>query len=166
MSRERDLATKVTPVDWPWHQIEKQALLHLETTEFIRRPDVNSFWAGVIRTSGFGPRKGEHAPLAELDIQRKDNVLIRVLIRVFEPAGAKWPPRTAARLRPAHRALDDGLRTAAAASGERQARLLVEAFRRASSQVPEPVRRAQAPTRPRARITIVSGGLPSLGRRR
>ena len=167
LGRPREAKPKVdesgrgSAMEWTWYPFNRLAIKAL-AREFSLRLEAGTHQDRLVKALKAGPRKGERCPLAEVVIRTGGHGMIRV----HEPSGPDWPSRTIARLRQAHTLLEQGLRTASGVAERDQPKALLAVLRVASDAVPDPVVRTTQPRRNRPRrIRVVSGGLPSLGKR-
>jgi hypothetical protein len=146
---------------WPWYSFDGSLLGALRTSR--HKPTVSAEIAGwgFIRALRVGPRKGERIRLVEIFVRPGGHLLLRV----FSLAGPDWPARTVSRLREAHTVLDAGLASASALAAAAQHRAVIKAITDANAAIPPPVKPRRRRRKAAPPIQVVSGGLPSLGRR-
>lgn len=148
--------------EWLWYAFDRAVLQALSATK--HKPSVSgpAVGAGVVRAVRQGPRKGERIRLLEVFVRPGGHVLLRV----YPLTGAAWPSRTVNRLRKAHALLDTGLATASSLGMPDQVTAVIDAINAANAAIPAPVKpRRRRKKKLPPRIQVVSGGLPSLGRR-
>jgi hypothetical protein len=145
-----------------WYRLHRGALGALKGTGF--RADQTAGGGRVVLNAALGPRKGERLQLLEALKPTSEGMMVSVAW----PEGAGWPDRTRQRVQAAYAALEASLPRVAAMIWVDQPAGIVAALTEARDLVPV-ARSAGRRKRTRGQqssIRAVSGGLPSLGKRR